>query len=543
MPWQNALDQYLTPRRQRFALAALCVIYALFLTYHITAPFIGTSEAFNGTFGIAAANWLRLGPIKLAFTQMTPFGNEKILTAVTDNFVLTHPQFFIAPAALSYVLFGIGEWQTRLAPVIFSLLSLAVFWALMKRVFKTPSLVLLASLGYIFFPISIFYGRMLTQEPITLFFVLALFWATIAFEEEKKSKYLLMLSTTVFLGGLMDWEFFFAAAAAFGYIAWKRDYPDRFAALVLVPATLMASLGVTLLQIWAVADTNPISFLRAIFLARSPNPASILPLFLVLRSNFDLINFSEIGLILAAIGLVSYVSMNKKNRGNILFAIMLAAPGVLTYVVFFTHATVHQFIGFYFIPPIALAAAWGLHRIRRAWVAGAVFAIFMVSCLWYAGNLFAYKSFADDDFLMLKRADAAIPLAEAICMGENSVNDNIKFYLFPHQMDDTPCPPDKYFVLRAPESYAKKDPSASLLQSFFTQGFFENLHLVSFAAAAGIEVIKSSPFLKQKVETVLASHDPHANYAVEAKRVRDLVDSNHLRAIDCSTYFCLYKKT
>lgn len=542
MPWQEALNQHLTPKRQRTIFVVLLVLYALFLSYKITNPFIGTSEAWNGMFGISAMNWLRLGPINLKFAQMTPYSPEKILPEVTKTYFLNHPNFYIAPTAISYFFFGTGEWQTRLGPIVMSLLSFIFFWLLIKRAFKNPALTAISSVFFIFFPVGIYYGRMLTQEPITMPFTLALFLAAIAFKEEKKRKYLFLLSLAAFLGGLMDWPFFFASAAVFGYVALKRDYPDRGKTLLALIAASAAALGVTLLQIWAVADTNPFSFLYALFGERTAGP-SIFFLYLFMRSNFDLINFSEVALILTIIGLIYYIKAYKKDVNKILFLLLLSSVAVLNYAVFYTHAATHQFIGLYFAAPIALLAAWGLYRLRCAWIVVAALVLFMVSSLWYAENLFAHKSFAEDDFLMFKRANAAVPIEEPICMGENAVNMNVKFYLFPHQMNNAPCPTESYFILRKPDSFLKRDPEASLLQSFFSGSFLENLRRVSFAAASGVEIVKSVPALKEKVENIFEGHDPHADYARQAEKLQNFIDENGLTPLDCSTNFCLYKKS
>ena len=541
MNWQERFNQYLTPKRQRVFLIALLIIYAFFLTYKINGPFIGTSEAFSGMYGIAAWNWLIHGPIELKFTMMTPYGTQVILPEITKTFFLNHPSFFIAPTAFLYWLFGVGEWQTRLSPIIFSLISLAVFWTLIERVFKTPWLTAISSLFYIFFPMGIFYGRMLTHDPIALFFILALFLAVILYEQKKSGGYLATIGIVTFLGGLTDWQFFFAAAAVWLYIAFKRDYPKRRLALVLIPSILAASLGVTLLQIWGIAHTNPFAFLRSIFFDRTGGFSfSVIPLFLLMRLNFDLIGFSEVGLLLALVGAIFYLKENKKNAPKLLFAALLIAPGFLTYLIFYSHASGHQFMGLYFIPPIALLAAWGIGRVRNSWHAGALLLVFLASSAWYASNLFAYQSFDPKDFEMLKRARASVPPEESICMGENSVNTNIKFYLFPHQLNDAPCPTDSYFVLRRPESYAQKDPSFSLLQTFFTNTFRQNVHRISFLAAAGMEMGKSLPWLKHKIERVFANHDPHADYALYAVQIQSLIEKHNLRPADCSPNFCLY---
>jgi len=131
-----------------------------------------------------------------------------------------------------------------------------------------------------------------------------------------------------------------------------------------------------------------------------------------------------------------------------------------------TYATQHQFYGLYFIPSFALLAAWGISRLRSAWQAIAVFLVFVVSSLWYASNLFAHQSFAPDDFTMLKRANAAVPSSTPICMGENTEDNQIKFYIFPRQIDNSPCPMILISCCAGPKAMRQKIRLPLFLQTF-----------------------------------------------------------------------------
>src|SRR3989344_6889528 len=135
--WQEKLNSFLTPKRQRFVLVGILIIYALLATYKINEPFMRLQDEFNGTYSIAAWNWLIHGPVELKFAMMTLASNVGILPEVTRDFFLNHPSLFIAPTAAFYWFFGIGEWQTRAAPILFSLLSLIVFWKLIATGART----------------------------------------------------------------------------------------------------------------------------------------------------------------------------------------------------------------------------------------------------------------------------------------------------------------------------------------------------------------------------------------------------------------------
>ncbi len=523
-------------------MVGLLVIYALALTYKINEPFMRLQDEFDGTYSIAAWNWLIHGPIELKFAMMTLASNVGILPGVTKEFFLNHPSLFIAPTAFLYWLFGIGEWQTRAAPILFSLLSLVVFWKLIARAFKTPWLTAISSFFYILFPLGIFFGGLLTNDYLVLFLILALFLAVICFEQNRQRKYLYWICAITFFGGLSDWTFLFAAAAAWWYIALTKDYPQKKPLLFLMLGVLAASLSVTLLQIWSIAQMNPFTYLGIVFSDRNVAGAGLISVlrFLNMRLNFDLIGFSEIGLILAIAGAIFYFITYKKNKAGLFFLALLAAPGLLTYLVFYKHSTAHSFYGLYIMPALALLAAYGFGRVQNAWRACSLFALFLVSCVWYTSILFSYTQFAPDDFALFTRANAAVPISAPICTDTS----NSKFYLTPsRKVADHPCQEDyTYFVLRQPQSRQNTYLLFSLAQTFYTDDFWQSARRISFSMALGVKIVKSVPLLKQKLEIVFADHDPRVDNSDATENTRAFIDTYKLQPVDCSTNFCLYKK-
>ena len=105
--WEQNINQYLTPRRQRIFLIGVILLYTLFLSYQINEPFIGDNEELNGMNGISASNWIRLGPAELKFAQMTIFGAADAAPGA-ESFYLNHPNFLIVPLAFSYWAFYKG---------------------------------------------------------------------------------------------------------------------------------------------------------------------------------------------------------------------------------------------------------------------------------------------------------------------------------------------------------------------------------------------------------------------------------------------------
>ena len=100
--WQEKLNGYLTPRRQRYVLLALLVIYALALTYKIDEPFMRLRDEFNGASATSAWNWLVHGPLEINFAMKTLVISSASPAELTRVFFFDHPSLFIAPFSSSF---------------------------------------------------------------------------------------------------------------------------------------------------------------------------------------------------------------------------------------------------------------------------------------------------------------------------------------------------------------------------------------------------------------------------------------------------------
>ncbi|OGZ53413.1 MAG: hypothetical protein A3B25_02220 [Candidatus Ryanbacteria bacterium RIFCSPLOWO2_01_FULL_48_26] len=499
-------------------------------------------DEFNGASATSAWNWLVHGPLEINFAMKTLVISSASPAELTRVFFFDHPSLFIAPTALIYWLLGVGEWQTRIVPILFSLLSLVVFWNLIARVFKTPWLTAASSFFYALFPMSFFYGSLFENTYFARFFILALFLAVITFEQERRRKDLIAICVITFIGGLADWPFLFAAAAAWWYILLTKNYPRKKLLLFSTIGTLAASLSLYMLQIQSIAHTNPIAIIAALFwngTVMEVNSHSMYH-FLNMRLNFDLIGFSEIGLILALIGTIFYLRDNKKDKAKIFFLLMFVAPGLLTYFIFHRHSTAHQFYGFYIVPAIALLAGYGLSRLRKTAHAALVALLFFISCAWYGSILFSYSEFAADDIALFGRANTLVPVSATICLAY----PDMQFYLTPNRnVVDLPCPASSYFILRQPQSFANIYPLFNIQQTFQIDDFWQNARKISFSEAAFAEIIKSIPPLKNEIDLVLANRGPRNERIRAPKTAQAFIDEHKLKPLACSTNLCLYQRS
>lgn len=152
-------------------------------------PFIGHHD-WNGVFySNIARNYLRLGLIASKLGQVTDFG----LIGTPENFYTHYPPLLTLIMAGWFKLVGIGDWQARLVPFIFSLGSLGLLWRL-----KPIAAVLAVALT----PMWRYFSVMPSQEALIIFF--SLLSVSALLKNQKKLFYF-----SVIANGLSGWAGYF----------------------------------------------------------------------------------------------------------------------------------------------------------------------------------------------------------------------------------------------------------------------------------------------------------------------------------------------
>lgn len=507
------------------ALFLLIALYASVLSLGITEPFWGINDDNAGLFGTTAKNWLAHGPVALNFGQRLADG----------TWYLDHPQWISFPLALSYWIFGVGEWQTRIVPIAFSLGSLVAFWCLMRLVFQSSRIATGASFFYIFFPTSVYFGRMMSHEPIVRFFILLSFLLLVLFEQTKQRRYLVGFLITLYAGGLMDWPYFFAAFAMWGYVILKKDFPSRKVLIFLIPGIVLASLASTLVQIAIVGGWDRIAAFLDLFLGRARAPTSVIT-WLVFKITNEVWMFTSIALILAVLGFAA--SFLRKSGAPRLFIATFLLPGLLHLTVFRGGAFHHGYWSFYLTAPLALLAWLGFERLRarRAFVVGV---LFLLLAAWNSSVLFAASFYDSRDIAFLRKTDRRVSPRENICLGQNISQHEISFY-FTGDVAFFPCPDSRSFLLKQWEPALRRVREGSY---GLRNPFRENMWKTSLEGAVALEFVKVVPFLRKTAQYVLgdtsAAHEAMLAFAAkDASLIRD----HELTEVNCSPSFCFYVK-
>lgn len=198
-------------------LAALLVRLPL-----VDLPFGRNSEGIGSYYGIMARNYLERGLFDTALLPVQSLGSNDV---DPPTLYPHHPPLVPLLIALSYAGFGIGEWQTRLPFVLFTLAATSLLYVIVLRAFSTTSADATADAAaaarpmrratvcaalFAFTPIALRYGG--APDVINaqlIFFVLLTVAAYTRFRRIGSTGAFLLLCLALVPAALTDWPAFY----------------------------------------------------------------------------------------------------------------------------------------------------------------------------------------------------------------------------------------------------------------------------------------------------------------------------------------------
>jgi hypothetical protein len=198
-------------RRLQYVLLGLILIYAaLVRLYVINVPFHTTAEGIGSWYGIMARNYLR---IPWSEHHGVPVQSVGHWPGTPLRFYSHHPPLMPLTIAVSYKIFGQGDWQTRLPAALCTLGNILLLYFLLKE-YDSPA-ALYASAIFASLPITLYYGGQ--PEFLNPQFVFLTLLTTVTFfnfNKEPKLKTLLFLSGAFALAAATDWPAFYLVPLA-----------------------------------------------------------------------------------------------------------------------------------------------------------------------------------------------------------------------------------------------------------------------------------------------------------------------------------------
>jgi len=339
--------------KQNKNLAPIIFIIAIFLFLsipHLSDSFIHFNEDNDALYGNAAANWVHFGIFKLKFGMVGNYLNslpEKL------SFYTHHPSFFILPTYLLYQIFGINELTTRLAPLIFALFTIVIFFFLIFEITKNRMLAVLSAFFLATFPALTFYGKMLDQEIFILFFAILSFYLFIKLKETDQKIYFWLLLISLFFGNLCGWHFYFIPLIIWFLSLINKNFYHKKLLLFLIPLIVLFSLALIFSHLYLLGGTEAFKDLFSAFGMRSqmiPLNFWFKRLWVILKINFPAL-IVVLGFGWLIYSLIKYFKEKQLNWTVILFL----HPFLITII--FKQWVTHPYGPFYFTPFFAFAFA------------------------------------------------------------------------------------------------------------------------------------------------------------------------------------------
>ena len=392
--------------RKHAAICGILLLGAYLITLNVWTPWQSVHEDNGLIFESIAINHIRLG---LATTKgqdvldarsnllMSPPG---VVVAQQFQYYLTgpetpqvyghHPPFLGLTIAASLLTFGYHFWAIRLIPIMYTLLSLVLFYLLVNKVFDV-GVARVASGLFAVFPMTAYYGRNVAHEAPTLFWALLLLIAYLQWRDGVRRRlWGVLMVAAIVIGGFYGWPMFYFAFILFGidYIA-RRHINGELALLTIVPAVV--TFVAVIVQLAWVLNWD-MATLKFILLARTGvNQTYVSITFLGWLNGLRQFNAQCFGAWTQWVAPVTavFIAMRAGVEGWSRRMQLVAIFGLwgLSHVVIFSQAAfIHAYWQFYFIPFIALTIGWATtalvrHFVPDARARGAVLAFLLLFAL------------------------------------------------------------------------------------------------------------------------------------------------------------------
>ncbi len=206
--WRNTSRRIIVSNLSmtRHNLILLVLLYAAaFRLVAMNRPFQYDDEATGCFYGVLARNYLRFGPAQTHGIPVLTVGHAPDASIA---YYPDHPPLVPLLIAPIYLLFGVGEWQTRLPTSIATVAAVYVLYRLLRR-HATQRVALIAATLFAAMPINLYFGGLpeVVGMPLVLFVLISVS-AYLALHERPNARHCLRLIGTFTLAAVSDWPAF-----------------------------------------------------------------------------------------------------------------------------------------------------------------------------------------------------------------------------------------------------------------------------------------------------------------------------------------------
>lgn len=324
------------------------------LSHNINKPFVGEHDWNGARYGNIARNYLRYG---LIGTRMGQVENSGIAYANEFKYFTHYPPLLPLLIAISYKIFGISEWSTRLITTLATSAILVLIFLIGKNLFNFTTGLFSAILLSVT-PQVLYFGKNPVHEPLVVMFVLLAF---LGYLEKKKWIFYFGLVA----GELTTWAGYFIVVGLTISALIKRDFDElRKLRIVWIVSAVVFLLHIV--HTYLVTGDLVGGDLIGVFLQRSAlsesgqveglnffNYLYRLRLWISSLYSFQLILLSIIGFILIL----------KQGLQKSLYMLSLLIFGLTYFLLFPNSSYIHNYLTFYLLPFIGLSAGVAVNEL------------------------------------------------------------------------------------------------------------------------------------------------------------------------------------
>ncbi|ABB15215.1 ArnT family glycosyltransferase [Carboxydothermus hydrogenoformans] len=354
----------------------LIILAALiFRLYQINEPFIGLHDWSSADLARCAKSFFTFGFFNL---KGIPVMNVVPPLDGHLQYYYDWPFLIYYLFAISFKIFGFGEWSVRIVEVLFSSGSVYLIYLIVKELWDSE-VALISAFIFALIPLNVYYGRVGVFETPNVFFMLLMLYGYIRWIKEFKRKDYLIFLAGFLLGAFEAWQIYTVAFVVFLHALWlylfKGKKSRKFLSLVFLFAIIVIVSG--LMQLAYLYFALGMDAVKGLFAAGKTRTATdsmgiTFTISQYLNEEFSRI-FTRAGVfnfILALIGLVfiGLKQFKKEEKTNLDILIVFFLSGTIWLVVMKNHSFIHEYTLLHFMPFLSMAVALGVKELSKIFV-------------------------------------------------------------------------------------------------------------------------------------------------------------------------------
>lgn len=479
---------------------AVFLVYVYYLCAGINLPYVGPNATNFNEYSLIAKNYNLFGFWETRLGQIV-----SVSKTMPDKpeYYLHHPPLISVVEALLFRLFGNGFWVGRLAVILFSVGSLILIYLIAGKL-ADKEYALIAAFVFTFMPGTTIFGRMIGQEALVLFFSLLTVYYVLLYLDQKKRRFICLLTGAVMLGTLSDWPMTYFTALISVFLIYKREF--KLAGIILATTTITALLFLVYVYVLMSGFSN----LRDAIVTRSLGELvgqSVWPLrwIAIIVTRF-IVYFNPIFVLLGFYYVITGVLAKKENK-LFLITLVFFGFGSIHILLYPEGSFGHPYWIYYFAPFVAFASSHILRKFYKRnlfiFISVVISAIFFIVLIQHwkleqtKSNVWRYT--------LAQKADSNLTSYEAIEINQGSAIDpDLYNYAFEHEVkmvgDKKQIDIKKYkhFVYSCMTKCARADSLLKYLIDNYKNKHFTNPDGEAYLFDLGVRSVRNRKTIKDK---------------------------------------------